>query len=90
MPWGLTPPLAGPVPKGRPGGARALGQCVMDLSDVPLMALLKVVGLVGRGVHDPQNDAHSNSAPAGVFGIQGSQKLGQSSPRQNRTAGPYA
>jgi hypothetical protein len=27
-----------------------------------------------------QNDEHSNSAPAGVFGIQGSQKLGQSPP----------
>ena len=29
------------------------GQCVMDLSVIPLGALLKVVGLVGRGVHGP-------------------------------------
>ena len=32
--------------------AASCRQCVMDLSVVPLMAPLKVVGLVGRGMHD--------------------------------------
>ena len=52
------------------------GHFTPDTLNVPSLGLLN------------QNDAHSNSAPAGVLGIQGSQKLGQSSPRQNRSLTP--